>query len=222
MLRKKLNSILSLSDPARYGNRYWTYSLSKDWLELIVPHHFRNDPDAYRIAVIHCGQVIKAITASVNEDESLQVKTFPDLDKSHIVAMIRDTSNSIHAGRGEIIPCPDTDMIINEIDLIRLFASCYNFEPVIHHTNNTNQIDSLTDDETKPISSIGIYSRADNPMVWLKTGYFLECLSQTNDSENLSQLCDIDLSLHVQKKSSSIITPGNQRYRQLLLKKSAL
>jgi hypothetical protein len=220
MLRKKLNSILSVSDPARYGNRYWTYSLSKDWLELIVPHHFRNDPDAYRIAVIHCGQVIKSITASVNEDESLHVKTFPDLDKSHIVAMIRDTSDSIHAGRGEIIPCPDTDMIDNEIDLIRIFASCYNFEPVIHH-DNTSQPDILTDNETKPISSIGIYSRADNPMVWLKTGYFLECLSQKNESENVSQPCDIDLSLHTQEKSSSIITPVNPRYRQLLLKKPA-
>jgi hypothetical protein len=220
MLRKKLNSILSVSDPARYGNRYWTYSLSKDWLELIVPHHFRNDPDAYRIAVIHCGQVIKSITASVNEDESLHVKTFPDLDKSHIVAMIRDTSDSIHAGRGEIIPCPDTDMIDNEIDLIRIFASCYNFEPVIHH-DNTSQPDILTDNETKPISSIGIYSRADNPMVWLKTGYFLECLSQKNESENVSQTCDIDLSLHTQEKSSSIITPVNPRYRQLLLKKPA-
>jgi len=135
--------------------------------------------------------------------------------------LIRDTSDSIHAGRGEIIPCPDTDMIDNKIDLIRLFASCYNFEPVIHY-GNTSQPDILTENETKPISSIGIYSRADNPMVWLKTGYFLECLSQKNESENVSQPCDIDLSLHTQEKSSSIITPVNPRYRQLLLKKPAL
>jgi hypothetical protein len=58
-------------------------------------------------------------------------------------------------------------------------------------------------------------------MVWLKTGYFLECLSQKNESENVSQPCDIDLSLHTQEKSSSIITPVNPRYRQLLLKKPA-
>jgi hypothetical protein len=218
MLKEKLQTILSTPDPNRYGNRYWTYSISKNWLELIVPHQFRNKPEFHRLAVIHCGQVIKSILTPSSETDHLQVKTFPDLDKSHIVAMIRDTSDSLYSGRGEIVPCPETDMIDNEIDLIRLLASCYNFEPKLY-PHHIGQHDYQSEHESNPINSIEIYSRADNPMVWLKTGYFLECLSQKKKSEKGFQPYDFNLSLHTLNASSSLVTTDEPRYRQLLLNK---
>ncbi len=220
MLRNKLNSILSVPDPARYGNRYWTYAISNNWLELIIPHQFRNDPEAYRLAVIHCGQVIKSILTLAEERDHLQVKTFPDLDKSHIVAMIRDYSDSQYTGKGENIPCPETDMIANDFDLIRLLASFYNFQPIITGLSSSPD-SSSTDKETKPINTIEIYSKDDNPMVWLKTGYFLECFLQKKESENIIQPYDISLSLHTSKDNTFPNNSDNFPYRQLLLKEHA-
>ncbi|MDX1641177.1 MAG: hypothetical protein R3220_05740 [Balneolaceae bacterium] len=195
MLKKWIDEIRK--KPDLYKTNSWKYSISGNVIELSILPVYMKDRDTYRCAVIAVGQVLKALSETIEQHQSqFHIQSFPSIETPEIVASLRMDINSGTKNHSK----PASKKISKEIDpesVVSAFARQYqlNLQVIDSPANKVEELKNL-DFNTWFI----LYSTFNNPFTWLNVGYWKEAVENEFLKESqlsgykIINLCDDELS----------------------------
>jgi hypothetical protein len=210
------------SNPGRYATQYWSYRLTYNCLELTVNPKYLIDDELNRVALIHCGMVLKAMDCeALNNGYMLHIQTFPEINRNQLVAIIRKLKMKTKCRPGENICCPDINPDLPLLNLFEISAASFNL--LLLNFHNKPAVSSLNG-ENMPVSEVhndtdcmNLCSYTDNPFIWLKIGYWLEYIEQLKMQRSDSKNIQIDFGLPKQDRAHFEDPQSNHYYRQAVL-----
>ncbi len=220
ILQHIIETIYSKAD--RYATQYWSYRLTDNWLELTVNPKYLTDDELNRVALIHCGKVLKAMDCeALDKGYMLHIQTFPEINKSRLVAIIRKLKMKTECRPGENICCPDSDPDLPLVTLLKNSAAGFNLELLNVHNEpvfNNQYVETLPASENQnEINCLTLCSFSDNPFIWLKIGYWLEYLEQLKKHRSDSKDIQVDFALPKQDRAHLEDPQHDHNYRQAVV-----
>jgi len=177
-----MESICEKAD--RYGKHQWLFRITGPVLEICVQSGYQKDPEQFRQALISIGQVLQAVESmAIRHNEKIRIKILPNLLEKHLVVIVRLQNNH------EEVSKHDTNFINPDqpvLKLLKSIAFLYGMNlkkmPQKDQANVVlNEILAEFSAENHDKHNLLLYSKTDNPFIWLKTGYWKERVLQLQE-----------------------------------------
>lgn len=179
MLRRWIENIKT--QQVRYECACWKYNYSGQLLELSVQPTHQNNREKYRCAVVHIGQVIKALTSKLEQSGyRYHTQSFPNLDDPSLVASVRVEKKGDDFFQPKNSDEPVALELQNSEDTFTKISALANQEQLTLANNEHENIElpQLPVDTTNR-DIFTLLSTCDNPFTWLHVGYWKESVFQS-------------------------------------------